>query len=322
MTTTQPNPLVLYHDNCADGFGAAFAAWLKLGNQAEYRGLRYSTQMPTLEDYAGRDVYLLDFSLPRADTETLLKEAARVVWLDHHESAFEMWCGKKQEYFADRAGRHHITLDNNKSGAYLAWEYFHPGYDIPMLIRHIDDYDRWQFAIEGTRAFIKALWSHRPWRFEHWQHLRHLGPASNGLDTKQRQQAENYRAMFAEGEAILRTETQNIKQVIASATRPCRIPAAPNAPDAICDANGVWAYHGHAVNAPYYMASEIGNAIAVDKGTFALIWSVGDSGECQCSLRSIGDTNVNHIAQTLGGGGHKNASGFRVPLSALANWII
>lgn len=25
-------PLVIYHANCADGFGAAFAAWLKLGD--------------------------------------------------------------------------------------------------------------------------------------------------------------------------------------------------------------------------------------------------------------------------------------------------
>ena len=27
-------PLVIYHKNCADGFGAAFAAWLKLGDEA------------------------------------------------------------------------------------------------------------------------------------------------------------------------------------------------------------------------------------------------------------------------------------------------
>ena len=25
-------PLVIYHANCADGFGAAFAAWLKFGD--------------------------------------------------------------------------------------------------------------------------------------------------------------------------------------------------------------------------------------------------------------------------------------------------
>ena len=29
-------PLVIYHANCADGFGAAFAAWRKLGDEAEY----------------------------------------------------------------------------------------------------------------------------------------------------------------------------------------------------------------------------------------------------------------------------------------------
>lgn len=28
-------PLVVYHANCADGFGAAFAAWLKLGDEVE-----------------------------------------------------------------------------------------------------------------------------------------------------------------------------------------------------------------------------------------------------------------------------------------------
>lgn len=29
-------PLVIYYANCADGFGAAFAAWTKLGDDAEY----------------------------------------------------------------------------------------------------------------------------------------------------------------------------------------------------------------------------------------------------------------------------------------------
>ena len=28
--------LVIYHASCADGFGAAFAAWLKLGDDAEH----------------------------------------------------------------------------------------------------------------------------------------------------------------------------------------------------------------------------------------------------------------------------------------------
>ena len=35
-------PLVIYHANCADGFGAAFAAWLKLGD-GEWRDDRRVT---------------------------------------------------------------------------------------------------------------------------------------------------------------------------------------------------------------------------------------------------------------------------------------
>ncbi|MBK8773051.1 MAG: hypothetical protein IPM06_21840 [Rhizobiales bacterium] len=34
-------PLVIYHANCADGFGAAFAAWLRLGDSADYVACRY-----------------------------------------------------------------------------------------------------------------------------------------------------------------------------------------------------------------------------------------------------------------------------------------
>lgn len=48
-------PLVLYHANCADGFGAAFAAWLKLGDEAEYVACSYGKQADTfLETYLGR----------------------------------------------------------------------------------------------------------------------------------------------------------------------------------------------------------------------------------------------------------------------------
>ena len=32
-------PLVIYHANCADGFGAAFAAWLKLGDRMGFDGM-------------------------------------------------------------------------------------------------------------------------------------------------------------------------------------------------------------------------------------------------------------------------------------------
>ena len=151
-------PLVIYHDNCADGFGAAFAAWLKLGDEAEYLPMQYNTSytFPEIED---REVYILDFSFPRDLMEYCFSEAKRVVWLDHHRSAFEMWCDEERNYTKHEDKYHTIILDNNKSGAYLAWEHFHPGTEVPMFIKLIDTRDRWVFEIPGAKEFNAALWS-------------------------------------------------------------------------------------------------------------------------------------------------------------------
>ena len=168
-------PLVIYHDNCADGFGAAFAAWLALGDDAEYLPQQYNsidfTHPADIRDYVdGREVYILDFSFPRPVMDQVFTDAKRVVWLDHHKTAFEMW-GAGMPWFKDmdHLDRHHIELDNARSGAMLAWEYFNPHDPVPMFVRHIDDYDRWQFKLAGTKEFNKALWSYAPWSFEQWR---------------------------------------------------------------------------------------------------------------------------------------------------------
>ena len=81
-------PLVIYHAHCADGFGAAFAAWLKLGDEAEYVACSYGyKELPAFKE---RDVYLLDFSLLDSDMDRLFSEASKVVWCDHHLSSKEI----------------------------------------------------------------------------------------------------------------------------------------------------------------------------------------------------------------------------------------
>ena len=88
-------PLVIYHGGeCTDGFGAAFAAWLKLGNNVEYLPMEYG-KVETPEDFdmkvslaaKGNTIYILDFSFPRPIMEALFAHAEKVVWLDHHASS-------------------------------------------------------------------------------------------------------------------------------------------------------------------------------------------------------------------------------------------
>lgn len=302
-------PLVIYHANCADGFGAAFAAWIKLGEEAEYLPMAYGDFAFTEADLIGREVYILDFSLPKDRMDKLFAIAKRVVWLDHHKTAFEMWCGKYErgmqydecpsyEYEASGYDTRYIELDDNRSGALIAWEYFHSEKEVPMLIKHIDDYDRWQFKLEGTKEFNKALWSYAPWSFEQWEEFVN---DPYGFDI-----------LYGEGSAILRAHETNVKAVVDGATRECILSVGPLLPHM---------YVGFAANCPPHLASDVGHQLAKQSGTYGLLWYIDKDNKCKCSLRSNGDYDVSAIAKSFGGGGHKNAAGFEVPVETLLGWI-
>lgn len=308
-------PLVIYHAQCADGFGAAFAAWLKLGDEAEYMPMQYGKDdVFKIPPWTARDVYILDFSLPRDYMDKIFSEAKRVVWLDHHKSAFEMWCPTEREYFCnqeiipDVTGHHLIILDNNKSGAMLAWEFFNPGTEVPMLIQHIDDYDRWVFAVEGTKEFNKALWSYTPWSFEQWYHFfahEHLMGRPE---------------FYSEGRAILRAHNQNVQAVVKGAARKCKIVTMKQHGEGV-DSIDYGEFDGLAANCPPHLTSDVGHELANQSGTFGLLWYIDKGHACRCSLRSNGDYDVSAIAKAFGGGGHKNAAGFQVDIQTLLGWL-
>ena len=304
-------PLVIYHANCADGFGAAFAAWLKLSDEAEYVACQYGDDAPDgctmSHSLEGRDIYILDFSFPRDQMDFFFKHAKRVVWLDHHKSAFEMWEVKEgQRVWAETEGRH-VKLHMDKSGAMLAWEYFHPGTEVPMFIRHIDDYDRWQFKLEGTKAFNKALWSYQPWTFEQWQHEWDSTWGYSSADG-----LEGMPNFIREGNAILRAHEQNVQSVVKGAARRCHMVYTD-------DLNR--SKIGLAANCPPHLASDVGHELANRSGTYGLLWSIDKDNRCKCSLRSNGDYDVSAIAKAFGGGGHLNAAGMSVPIDILLSWI-
>jgi oligoribonuclease NrnB/cAMP/cGMP phosphodiesterase (DHH superfamily) len=253
-------------------------------------------------DVEAREVYIIDFSFDRKVMEWMFEKAKRVVWLDHHKTAFEMWlkgtdfesCGTNRQAYETYGGKNKIVLHPDKSGAYLAWEYFHPGTEVPMLIKHIDDYDRWQFKFDGTKAFNKALWSYAPWSFEQWNNF-------------------IFDHFYTQGEAILRAHDQNVQSVVKGASRKCFITN---------EIKPLGWVHGLAANCPPHLTSDVGHELANQSGTFGLCWTLSKEGmKAQCSLRSNGDYDVSAIAKVFGGGGHKNAAGFEVPLSTLIGWL-
>src|ERR1700744_2581730 len=75
--------VILYHGNCPDGFGGAYAAWKKFGDAAEYISVKH--ERPITADVTDKEVYFVDFFDRGEFIDPVLESAARVVVLDHHE---------------------------------------------------------------------------------------------------------------------------------------------------------------------------------------------------------------------------------------------
>ena len=136
--------IIIYHAECPDGFGAAFAAWKKFGDQALYIPL-YPRDKPS-ENLTGKTVYSLDFSFDLEETKALMSKAKSYTLIDHHISAAQVAAIVTQKSF-----------DLNHSGAMLAWQFFHPEKPVPTLLRHIEDNDLWRFQLPNTREIIQAI---------------------------------------------------------------------------------------------------------------------------------------------------------------------
>jgi oligoribonuclease NrnB/cAMP/cGMP phosphodiesterase (DHH superfamily) len=161
--TTIAGPLVLYHADCDDGFGAAYAAWRSLGDSAEYRPVYYGDVIaaPSL---AGRTVFILDFSFSPEVVRDMAQHATQITLLDHHKSAAAQWA---QTGLIPKV---EVMFDMQRSGAQMAWDHFHPQQPRPALIDHIGDRDLWRFALPDTRPVCAGL-SLLPVTFAAWNEV-------------------------------------------------------------------------------------------------------------------------------------------------------
>lgn len=265
-------PLIIYHADCLDGFGAAMAAYLKHGSDgAEYIAAKYG--QPAM-DCTDRDVHLLDFSYPYEDMVTICNTARSVMVLDHHKTA------ENDLRHLFNEGRITGKFDMDKSGARLAWEYYIG--EPHGLIIYIEDRDLWRFKWgQATKAICAAL-STYPKTFDDWLPLFEGGGTLGDL--------------AKEGQSILRYQQVLVDEIVATA-RPAQL--------ACMDQPVMYA------ECPYSLASQVGNDLAKLSPSGVSLTSVKRDDGISYSLRSTPDVDVSAIAKHFGGGGHKCAAGFR-----------
>lgn len=270
-------PLVIYHGpNCPDGFAAAFAAWLYYEGQAEFLGLDHGDiksvdDLPAVER---RAVYILDFSFSADILRSIEERAAKLVMLDHHKSAAEKLTG-----FDCRCGIVHF--DMQKSGARLAWEFFHPEEAVPDLVRFVEDRDIWVWQYPESAGFLAAL-DMEPFNFERWNEIACFDAMQLSLYVERGRAMDEKFSKLAAG--------------IAEGAQPLTF-------------NG---QHGLMVNAPGVFHSLVGDMLSRQSGTFALMWSTDKSGVIKVGLRSQRSFDCIPLATSMGGGGHAQACGFKM----------
>jgi oligoribonuclease NrnB/cAMP/cGMP phosphodiesterase (DHH superfamily) len=289
--------LCIYHHNCADGFGAAYAVYKRFGDDVEFHPGVYQDPPP---DVTGRAVILVDFSYKQPVLAEMAKHANSILVLDHHKSAEEdlhQWKREAQEEPQDFSEwnpelKHHqlgdapvcAIFDTERSGAMIAWQFFHPKLSPPRLFEHIQDRDLWRFKLAGTRE-IQAVVFSWPYDFAVWDTL--VARCDHALGCGE---------MIGEGKAIERKHFKDIDELLGVCTRFMEIAG----------------YTVPVANLPYTLTSDAGHKLAQGQVFAACYWDTPEGRVF--SLRSAADgLDVSEIAKLYGGGGHRNAAGFRLP---------
>ena len=171
--------VVIYHANCWDGFGSAWAAWKRLGDDVSYIPANYGQKAPMML-LKNKDVFIVDFSYPRDVLEEILEVANALLVLDHHKTAQ----GALEDF-------PHAIFDMDKSGARLTWEHFHPNITMPNFLRYIEDRDLWRFKLPDSEAVNAAIQSY-PFNLEAYDEV-----SQKSIDN-----------LKTEGESILRYKQQ------------------------------------------------------------------------------------------------------------------
>ena len=165
--------LVLYHAHCPDGFGAAWAAWRRLGDDADYLPVRHGAPAPEIP--TGSSVFLLDFCYRRHVIQEMRERARSLLVIDHHKTAEE-----------ELAGLDCGIFDGSQSGAVLAWKHFHPDTPVPELLRYVMDRDLWRHELPDSREVSAALASY-PMDFQVWSGLEPRRLAEEGVSIRRYQ---------------------------------------------------------------------------------------------------------------------------------------
>lgn len=264
--------LVMYHGpSCPDGFGARCAAEMLLGSKAEYVPCSHGDK--AIPDVAGKYVAILDFSFPAHILDAMIWVAKGLIVIDHHYTA--------EKDLANIPEQHKI-FDMHQSGAVLAWKYFFPGQQVPLLLRYVQDRDLWNWALPDSMEICAGL---------------DIDPVSTERWFLMMRDESKVMALKEPGAIIFAYRNKLIDGIICKSVERtiCGIPTRvvnANSPELI-------SYLGHRMLETF---PSVGMAM--------IYYQEPDKKRYAVSLRSRAGMDCSTVAKRFGGGGHQQSCGF------------
>jgi oligoribonuclease NrnB/cAMP/cGMP phosphodiesterase (DHH superfamily) len=304
--------IVIYHGGCRDGF---CAAWVynkhfiehyeygknALANHLTYHPGFYGQEPPDVKD---KNVVILDFCYPLEVMKIIVRDCESLTWIDHHKTAqpFNDWL-ENQPVEDDFFRNIKFVFQNDKSGAGLTWNYFFPNEPRPWIVDYVEDRDLWAKKLPSTNninAYIATL------KFD-------FGVWNTASDLKLTLADEYGYIAEMKTEQYVNEVCKNVYFVDMHSPG-YTTKDSPHGDDS-CDIiyNEFWK-RIPTVNICQVDCSEVLHELCkrYPESPFSLYWFKRQDGMYQYGLRSIGDFDVSSVAKLLGGGGHRNASGFQL----------
>lgn len=315
--------MVISHNDCNDGTAAAWCLnryndfalkeenFILLNHGGVEQQLEEKGFFKNLKSI--KQLFVLDYSLPISLLHFILENnnSIQITEIDHHKTFWER-SGDKETTTGvleelKRSGRYTYLFDNRLSGAVLTYLSttldredldrvlgiedeeilrFHLDDIVPRWLLCIQDRDIWLWRYPESKAFCETFY------------LAIRNPMNVILD---KEIESKYERFINQGEALV--EAKAIQLDIL----------AEHAIDIRIRVNGE-RVKGKFVNCNKFFTSELGNLLLKRDEETKFVISTEFTGEYwKCGIRSTKDFDSTLISKHFGGGGHFQASGFRVP---------
>lgn len=286
---------IIYHlvkpkCNCPDGIASAWVCH-KYNPNAQIIGMCYGDELPDLP--VGCNLICVDFSFTKEQLQQLENKQIRIIIIDHHVSAFNMFSEHTPVNLSDGLICSRDSLkywyDVNECGASLTWRVLFPNQVMPSFLKYVKDRDLWEHKLPKTKEMFEAL-SILGRTFETFDYLAELS------------EEKLLKLVAPIGQSILEKKQRTISKLCHQI-------------NLITEKIGGYEVIGIQLK-PYYSrwTSDIAEHLYKLYPDMPFVFCKGISKEdgTKYSLRSSEQSgfDVSKIAESYGGGGHKHAAGF------------